>query len=382
MLLFSSFWRGEQQLYWLDLAKNQPADSTIKEGISVTRRFTEPVRAELFRASKPYRFSFSTDLFFPIVYFNSESGLLTYLYWQASDMLGNHQITTDLYCTESGRNLEYQIRYFYNRWRPQLTFVAVGNRGNFYSEERQIYYRERQEYAVEINYPLDRFHNLIPFFSTAFDRQQENELSVANVERKIGVWLVRNTTQSKYLTIPLSGELIQVGMQTEQPWFGTMHEVTNYLLYLKHFLPVWFTHNLQFTLQVASSSGKNRGVFNLPVRGWSLDYNELAAKHFYFNLAYQIPLSTQFNYHKWYILPDFFFKYCGVTTYFDCGTVCDSFQQLSIPHGVSWYKSIGIGLRFYAFIMQYLPLTIGIDWIKQIDTDFSRGELVFSVGYN
>ncbi|MFQ3675790.1 MAG: hypothetical protein SNJ64_04535 [Endomicrobiia bacterium] len=102
--------------------------------------------------SRDYKFNFSTDLFLPFLYYSSIDGLAAVVYWQGSDMVGEHKIGLNTLMLGE-KNLQYNINYEFARYRTKFLFALKGN--NYYNYFDEIY-NKQSEINIGLNYPVSR----------------------------------------------------------------------------------------------------------------------------------------------------------------------------------------------------------------------------------
>ena len=173
-LLFVSFRAGEQHLYRMPFQTSAASPSVkSKHSADTKTAFVSPgpLAAAGLRGGRPYKFRASTGFFFPIMFYSSTDGLFLSAYWQASEMLGNHQIQSAVTYASALNFLNYQIYYSYLRYRPQWTFgFLVDTQENVLVTTREK--RREDAQFVAMTYPFDRFDSVQFRFLTTERRIQ------------------------------------------------------------------------------------------------------------------------------------------------------------------------------------------------------------------
>lgn len=377
-ILFSSFRNGEIQIYCNSL------DSLTGTYFETIENKNEQETSTLIKASpllynSKYKMNFSTDLFFPLFFYSSYEGLYLYSYWQASEMLGNHQIGAEVYYNDYQNNFNYNITYSYRRWRPQFTFTSSGinyfYRNDTYSP---VIKKEEQGYSLIISYPFDTLNQIQ--YQIASLQAKENVVGNSQYysDRVIaeGATFIRNTISSKYLITPLSGEQLYFGYLAARKILGGNQEKLNLFFGFDQFIPVFFKHDFHWSVYFANSSGPDASPIQLNLRG--IEPSPQGLNVMLSKFEYRFPIYSKMNYHMWYMLPDFFFKYLGGIIFTDYGYT----WQNNVSTEASANLSYGIGLRFYAFLLQSYPITIGVDVAHRPNSDnFTKGYFIFTLGF-
>ncbi|MBI4218340.1 MAG: BamA/TamA family outer membrane protein, partial [Elusimicrobia bacterium] len=83
------------------------------------------------------------------------------------------------------------------------------------------------------------------------------------------------------------------------------------------------------------------------------------------------------NTHVWFIFPDFLFKNVFGSIFTDNGLIWDSRDDLNRTTVGDIRNSVGMGLRFQAFVLQTFPVTLQFDWALRT----ADGEHAFYFGF-
>ncbi|PIU20531.1 MAG: hypothetical protein COT18_01865, partial [Elusimicrobia bacterium CG08_land_8_20_14_0_20_59_10] len=158
-LYYSAFRRGEMHIYDADpgrlLSESVPALASSGEAGG---KYSAGLSSGTFR---PYRFKASTDLFYPAFMFSSPGGIFWTNYWQASDMLGNHNLALYLYYNSGYDYTNYQLNYSYARLRMPLLVQTSGLFAADLTSGAGYEYKKRfARHAVGTAWPFDRYNRL------------------------------------------------------------------------------------------------------------------------------------------------------------------------------------------------------------------------------
>jgi len=367
-ILFTAFSKGEMNIYC-----GARENFAFKGYPLVSKVFPIPSREEaktFLSESYPYRTRFSTDLFLPVFWFSTEGGFIS-AYWQISEYLGNHQLSTTFNYSEPGTVLEYQLNYSYRRWRPQLGISFVGSS---YVEEGTKNYL--YGCLLPLSYPLDRF-NRFEIVST-FYRIKTLELNLFSESKLnlLSISYIRDTLEGKYLE-PRFGSLVNLTYTSARKNLGSDFTFEKYFFYWQKVLPLFGLKSRFHSLVLRGLTGSIKGPnvneevvekFFWPeylIRG----YGDIKEKNLgLFTLEFRFPIFADINYHFWYIIPDLFFKYLGGVIFTDFGYAWKNWGEIKNLKLKDLMNSAGIGLRLNLFILQTYPLTLGLDWAKRTDS--------------
>lgn len=317
----------------------------------------------------PYRFSASTDLFFPAFMFSSPGGLFWMNYWQASDMLGRHNLNLYLNYNSGADYLNLQANYTYARWRMPLylqtgAFTYDGIRTTDDYEYDKSYYR----HAAGTAWPFDRYNRLEGFLLAKDERNDYVGLDLTeNLRtRALQAAYVRDTVSGLYLTAVR-------GSRTELAWLtagetagGNLKYDVFTLEYLKYF-PLSKRAAFVNRFLAGRSVGRDRRIFGFGglggVRGFSRSSDEYETPGVLLNNAeLRVPLVKDMNYYMWYMFPDFYFKGIYAKLFADSAYGWDSgrdFRRLGLSR---LETSVGAGVNVHTFILQAFQLVLSFDY--------------------
>lgn len=325
----------------------------------------------------PYRFKPSLDILVPFVMYHSEFGLFLATYWQASELLGNHQIYNQLLYSSGSGDLQYAVGYSYLKWRPQFIFSSVGENSEYLTTSEEIYKEKEHTQSIAVIYPLDRFNLLSTAVSTNKYTEKNstlNELVLDQRTNRYSVAYDRNTITGKYLYARFGSNFRILFRKAFLEYDGNI-EYKEYVLRYEKYFPVFSESAVVFGNLFVVSEGSNKRYFRLPLRGFSHSddfhiYNRLIAA----TLEYRFPILTLEN--IWPI-SDFFLKSINTFFFTDNGfgfNNTQDYQNITIDE---IKNSVGSGVRFYTFLAGYL-LPITVEYAKR--TNDSGDRWSFSLG--
>ncbi|MFA5779320.1 MAG: hypothetical protein WC947_04215 [Elusimicrobiota bacterium] len=325
----------------------------------------------------PYRFKPSLDVLVPFVMYHSEFGLFLATYWQASELLGNHQIYNQLLYSSGSGDLQYAVGYSYLKWRPQFIFSSIGENSEYLTTSEEIYKEKEHTQSISVIYPLDRFNRLETAVSTNKYTEKNSTLDelVANQRtNRYSVAYDRNTITGKYLYARFGSNLRLLFRKAFLEYDGNI-EYKEYVLRYEKYFPVFSESAVVLGNLFVTSDGLNKRYFRLPLRGFSHAddfhiYNRLIAT----TLEYRFPILTLEN--IWPI-SDFFLKSINTFFFTDNGfgfNNTEEYQNITIDE---IKNSVGSGVRFYTFLAGYL-LPITVEYAKRTNDFGDRWS--FSLG--
>lgn len=320
-------------------------------------------------AVRPYSFSASTDLFFPAFMFSSPGGLFWMNYWQASDMLGRHNLSLYLSYNSGANFLSLQSNYAYARWRMPLylqtgalTYDGVTTADDLEYDKR--YYR----HAAGTAWPFDRYNRLQAFVIAKDERNDYTDIDLTEKlrTRALQAAYVRDTVSGLYLTAVR-------GSRTELSWLtagensgGNVKYDVYSLEYLKYF-PLSKRAALVNRFLAGRSTGRDNRVFDFGglggVRGFSRS-SELNEKPgaFINNAELRFPLFKDLNYYMWYMFPDFYFKGIYGKLFVDSAYGWSDGGELRDFRAGGIKNSVGAGINVHTFILQAFQLVLSFDY--------------------
>lgn len=377
-LIFVNYRNFRKDIYLADISL---FDNKISE-IKPEKDFSVELSSENKYLSSPvfsYRFKPSIDVLVPFVMYHSEFGLFLATYWQASELLGNHQIYNQLLYSSYTGDLQYAVGYSYVKWRPQFIFSSVGENSEYLTTSEEIYKEKEHTQSIAVIYPLDRFNRLETAFSTKKYTEKNSTLDRVVVNQQTNRYSVaydRNTITGKYLYARFGSNFRVLFRNAFSQYDGDI-EYKEYVIRYEKYFPVFAESTIVFGNLFVTSEGINKRYFRLPLRGFSHSdgvhiYNRLVAT----TLEYRFPILTIEN--VWPV-SDFFLKSINTFFFTDNGfgfnsTESTGYQNITIDE---IKNSIGGGIRFYTFLAGYL-LPITVDYAKR--TNDSGDRWSFSLG--
>lgn len=322
---------------------------------------------------RPYEPSYSTDLFLPALFYASNGGLFWTSYWQGSDLLGNHGAQA-LVSYASGRGLlNYQTRYEYSRWRPQLGVGAAGykipdNRDG--DTSRRVDESSHAQFGT-LSYPLDRFHRIDLIAGSVSERRMFRDTGERDDEdARIGsAALVRDTVRGRYL-VATRGSRLRLAAFTSHRDFRGKNDYQTYLGEAHQYLPLGEMSALALRAQAAQSIGRGTpqhlvgGIGR--VRGYARSTTEdFGSRSAIATAELRFPLLRDIDYYMWWFFPDFYFKAVTAAVFTDAGYVWDRGGQLNRSRWGDVRHSFGGGLRLHTFVLQLFPLFIHFDYARR-----------------
>ncbi len=370
-IYFASFRKGSMHIF------KGGREGFLKEEVSVSpARPPERAGAEN-RSSGPdisktkeYKFSASTDLFFPAFFFSSQGGLYWTNYWQGSDMLGNHQAQMMLTYNSGSRYLNYQTAYSYTKFRPQFFVQAAGYMSRENIDYAGLIYRENtHSQAVGALYPFDRYHS---FEIGVFNKREILDFPDLGQEagdyatRAVQAAVTRDTVNGRYLVATRGNRLKIGGFKAFEALGGNQEYITQYVE-AHQYVPIKNQSALAFRFLEAGSYGPDRRVFELGGIGWARGFQRSSfvntASRFVLGTAeIRFPIVQDMNYYMWYIFPDFYFKAIFASVFTDSVLGWDTANQLKYSGVENVKNSVGVGIQIHTFIMQTFPMVLTFDY--------------------
>lgn len=317
----------------------------------------------------PYRFKASTDLFFPAFLFSSPGGLFWMNYWQASDMLGRHNLNLYLNYNSGADYLSLQTNYSYVRWRmPLFLQSSVLTYNNLVNADGLEYNKRFSRSAAGTAWPFDRYNRLEAFVlaKDEYNKFKDIHFTERLRTRAVQTSYVRDTVNGLYLTAVR-------GSRTELSWLAAGEEAGGNLKYdvytlqyLKYF-PLSKRSTFVNRFVAGRSTGRDRRAFDFGglggVRGFSgsSSMNEKPGV-FLNNSELRVPLVKDMNYYMWYMFPDFYFKSIYGKLFVDSAYGWDEGGGLR-DFGVSKVRAaVGAGVNVHTFVLQTFQLVLSFDY--------------------
>lgn len=317
----------------------------------------------------PYRFKASTDLFFPAFLFSSPGGLFWMNYWQASDMLGYHNLSLYLNYNSGSDYLALQANYSYARYRMPLLLQTSALTYNGAKDSDLLEYDKRySRHAAGTAWPFDRYNRVEAF---VISKNETNDYKTIPLTerlrtRALQTSYVRDTVNGLYLTA-VRGSRTELTWTKAAPVSGGNMKYDAYVLqYLKYF-PLSKRSAFVNRFTAGISTGRDRRLFGFGglggVRGFSGSSDRYDTPGVFLNNAeLRVPLVKDLNYYMWYMFPDFYFKGIYGKLFVDSAYGWDGAAQLRSFKGSDIDSSVGAGVDVHTFILQAFQLVLSFDY--------------------
>lgn len=384
-LLFSSFRAGQKHVYLGDLhaltaapdvsvvcsTQALPAVVFLKEAATVGGNVP----------ARPYRFRASTDLFFPFLFYSSSEGWYFAGYWQASDMMGYHQVQAMATLASNAGYTDYSVTYGFLKYGPQF-YVNVRGTEDYRDIERTI---RRRQYAQSVTmlYPFNRFDSAGVSVETVDSRERLVDSGLPEVrsrENTVGLFATRTTLAGAYCEVT-AGRYAALETAVAGPFVGSEYTYQSFAGDVSAFTPLGKEHTFLWKTTARVSYGPDAEVFSLGgidrLRGMAAG-DVWGEKMLVTTLEWRFPLVHNINYNMYYLFPGLFFKslYGGIFT--DGGVAFRRDEEFRRLTGEYWKGSGGVSLRCHTFVLQSFPLMLSLQWAWRMDhavpvTYFSAG---------
>lgn len=317
---------------------------------------------------RPYKLSASTDLFFPAFLFSSPGGLFWMNYWQASDMLGRHNLGLYANYNSGEEYLSYEASYSYSRWRMPLTLQSSGltSKSNLNADGLK-YNRSSSVQALGTAWPFDRYNRLELSVINKNEIRDYTEINYRDSQytRAVQSSYVRDTVNGLYLTA-VSGSRFEASyLKAIQNFGGNLKYDAYTLQYLKYF-PLSKRSAFVNRTIAAVSYGRDRRTFDFGGLGGVRGIGRFSPENeksgvFINNAELRVPLAGNMDYYMWYMFPDFYFKAIYAKVFMDSAFGWDNSSQFHRLNTGKTRNSVGIGVDIHTFILQAFQLVISFD---------------------
>ncbi len=334
----------------------------------------------------PYYFKGSTDLFYPFLIYSTSEGLYLALYWQGSELLGNHQIWTFTEYSSGNDWLDFNIFYTFKKWRPHFSLGTQVKKESYYDENDNFIKSDKWGKYLYINYPFDRFNRIVVglhSYDVTKKNRDLNDLITKDRENGVSLSLVRDLTSGEMFDLT-RGRRTNFTFYQAKKVLGGDFDYTDYLIDAQNYTTLVKNHIFALRIFGNFSEGPDKETFPVGgsdrVRGYprsEYNNNKLVAV----NTEYRFLIFPKINYHMWYIIPDFYFKSLQGIIFVDTGLGWDSRGEFKAKDINSLKTSVGIGLRLNTFILEAFPLILRLDYAKRTDIS-DEGVLYFTSGFS
>lgn len=338
---------------------------------------------------RPYKASYSTDLFIPAFFYSSAGGFFWTSYWQGSDLLGNHQQAAVVQL-HSGKDFDYQATYNYGRFRPGLVAQVSGSGrsqlidGGTGDTIEDAYHQQ----SVGVVYPFDRYHRVEAHLVSASERLHDETTGSrsSNEARLASVALVRDTVTGRYLVAEKGNRLRLSWAQATEVLGG------NRRFYLggaeaQQFVRLGSQNSLALRAYGAQTLGPDHPQLIIGasciygcngVRGYRRSVENSGSRELVGTAEWRFPIFPDLNYYMWYFFPDFYFKAVFGSLFTDTGLAWTTQGQFQHQSWSGVRNSIGVGLHIHTFILQEFVLPLSFVWAQS--TTQNDGIFYFYLG--
>jgi len=326
----------------------------------------------------PYRFKASTDLIFPFLFYSTTEGLYTAGYWQASDMLGNHNMALYAEYASEYDWLTYQVGYNYQRWRPSLGFFAYGKmRRKFENGDDSKIRTSKFGEGMAVSYPFDRFRRIELGLITEKKRKWNGDTTSTRENGAI-LSLIRDTAEGKILDI-MSGSRTNFTVYQAFKGLDGDFDYTDYILDARKYFTLSERNILAFRFLGMLSQGRDREEFRLggqsKLRG--LSGNAFSGSRLaLINAEWRFMVFPEINWRIRLLWPEIYLKSLQLALFTDSGAAWNEPEEIKTISDVK--NTIGVGLRINTFLLQMFPFTLRLDYGWR--TDKFTGKFYFSLG--
>ena len=328
----------------------------------------------------PYRTRFGSDLFFPAFFYSTQGGLFALAYWQGSDMLGYHNVVTNLALNSGIGLFDYSVSYGFVRYRPELRFAFKGSSYRdilTVSTLGEDLRRSENFQSMIVSYPFDRHHRLEGETGLA-ERYQvfpSDDAPLLNIQEwRLGAQFVRDTTTAPYLVVT-RGSRLAIGARMGLPRAKADFDYQTHFAEWHQFVPLGGDSTVAFRTSLAKSFGPDYEVFPLSgqggVRGYPRESSLNQKRNIFLNnIELRFPLFGDLNYHMWYMFPDFYFKNIYLGIFSDQGARWDGSAREFLSRSRAARKddvmhSFGLSLKLNTFILETFPFFFSFEWAKK-----------------
>lgn len=321
------------------------------------------------KKTQDYRLKFSTDLFFPALYYSSYEGLLMVLYWQGSDMVGEHNILLNTIVL-GDKNYDYNLMYQFLKFRPGIILNVSGEKSYDYMYD---FSKTQTEFDFGISYPINNI-SYINFIFGYINKFYKDEIFFNEYVRKENILYLnylRNTIDGKYIE-PIKGSYNQVSLQISEKLFDGDYSYQILKYNFLKYIHLGKEHSLFFNSKILYSTGRDKIFFNLggPENIAGIWYDNVKSQQVYIlRLGYRFPVVYDINYHMWFMFPDFFFKGFYTEPFIDFGWDKDFYN----------YNSFGVKFKFNTFVLQTYLLKLELIFAKKFKPDTTEMVTYFNI---
>jgi hypothetical protein len=307
----------------------------------------------------------------PFLYYSTLDGLVAADIWQASDLLGNHQVQQQMQYASGVDYIDFALFYTYARYRPDFT-VGV-RRSTFYRDFDEQDQRRETDGIVFARYPLDRVNSVIlgGGITNRVDTYLDDSTLDAELKDRYGlVGYIRDTVTGRYLVATRGSRLSITYQDSINAGDGNQNYRTGNVEGVNYF-PLARESTLVTRLFYGRSVGGTPQVFRLGgvdrirgVTGGSLANKKtnvvLSSAEARLRLKY-------LNARTKFLFPDFFFKAAYLILFDDIGYGWDTREERNAFDLSTTDNSAGVGISWPTFILQSYQLNLTVQWAKRTD---------------
>ncbi|OIO03514.1 MAG: hypothetical protein AUJ51_04005 [Elusimicrobia bacterium CG1_02_56_21] len=317
----------------------------------------------------PYRFKASTDLFFPAFLFSSPGGLFWMNYWQASDLLGRHNLNLYLNYNSGADFLSLQANYSYVRWRmPLFLQTSAFTYNGILNSDRLEYDKRYSRNAAGTAWPFDRYNRVEAFVLAKDETNEYKDLDFTEKLRTRGVQTsyIRDTVDGLYLTAVRGSRAEFSWLTVGEKAGGNLKYDVYTMQYLKYF-PLSKRAAFVNRFVAGRSTGRDRRAFDFGglggVRGFSGSSSMYEKPGVFLNNSeLRFPLVKDMDYYMWYMFPDFYFKGIYAKLFVDSAYGWNDGGELR-DFGFSGVRgAVGAGVNVHTFVLQSFQLVLSFDY--------------------
>jgi len=361
-IVFQSYCKGSYRIFYGNLNDFKDNKIVINQNYKLAK---EKKMERLPYTTKPFRFRFTTDLFYPLIaFYFDENGMefYTLTYWQASDYLSRNKLAFQIIYLTPYQQFQYQLSYIYQPRFFDLNFDVIGERdtefGIIDDEERITKQINLTGARLSFNFPLSKYNSIDLALSSLRERNSDYFEETNKIEYKniISLYYNIDTKVQRYL-YPSKGTLMSIGLEKSSKELRSDKEYITYSLFYKKYFKLFKgeKHFLNFSLEHYISEGEDYLNFNSSIKGYNED-KETGKKFLKFSLNYQFNFIPNINYNLWWLVPPLYFKSLSPYISFYYGSSYEEKPQ--------FLSSLGVGFKIYTFLFEQFPIIFNFEWVK------------------
>ncbi|MCS7227638.1 MAG: hypothetical protein NZ839_01585 [Endomicrobia bacterium] len=359
LLYYRNFNQHIYRYLFNELYKEDNINFTQNLDISKFKFFPEYSK-NIKRYSFPYKFTFSTDLFLPFLYYSSYEGLVMLLYWQGSDMVGEHNIGVSSVVL-GDKNYYADIVYQFLRFPPVFT-LNFKTQGIYNPTQQSMSRYNEVNFAVSFN--LDRLSYIdiiLGYLQLDKEYSLPSYYKYTKYENFVYFSYTKNSIIGKFLE-PSKGSYHNIAAKISDRFYNGNFSYVIWRYFYINYIDLGKEYGLFNKLELFSSTGKDKIKFYLGgpdrIAGfWFDEKTTFSGGCYRFGIKY--PIVYDINYYMWYIFPDFFLKSLYGETFLDTG----------IDEKIKFYTSVGLRFKLYSFVLQTYVLKFELTFGSQLEVN-------------